>query len=159
VLTNATDMVQLPNETVFNIFDHLSLQELTVVIQQLPEGYRSYLGENGVRLSGGQRQRIAIARAILKSPRILLLDEATSALDSQSEMHVQQALKTLMQDRTTIIIAHRLSTIIDADKIAVLESGKLLAVGNHQSLLASSPLYRKLAELQFRPANKADATT
>ena len=119
-------------------------------ISQLPEAYTSYLGEQGVRLSGGQRQRIAIARAILKNPRILLLDEATSALDSESEYHVQQALETLMQDCTTVIIAHRLSTIVDADQIAVLDGGKLVALGRHQELLNSSPLYRRLAELQFR---------
>ena len=119
-------------------------------IEQLPEGYSSFLGENGVRLSGGQRQRVAIARAILKNPRILLLDEATSALDSESEFHVQQALETLMKGRTTVIIAHRLSTIIHADQIAVLEGGRLVALGKHAELLKSSDLYSRLAKLQFR---------
>ena len=119
-------------------------------IQKLPEGYESFLGENGVRLSGGQRQRVAIARAILKNPRILLLDEATSALDSESEFHVQQALETLMKGRTTVIIAHRLSTIIHADQIAVLEAGRLVALGKHAELLKSSDLYARLARLQFR---------
>ncbi|WP_206020051.1 ABC transporter transmembrane domain-containing protein [Pseudomaricurvus alkylphenolicus] len=118
-------------------------------ILQLPEGYDSELGEQGVRLSGGQRQRIAIARAILKDPRILLLDEATSALDAESEYHVQQALATLMENRTTLIIAHRLATIQHADSIAVLDQGQLVDIGTHQSLQHSSPLYRRLCELQF----------
>ena len=122
-------------------------------ISQLPEGYNSFLGEQGVRLSGGQRQRVAIARAILKNPRILLLDEATSALDSESEFHVQQALETLMKDRTTVIIAHRLSTIVHADQIAVMEDGEVVAIGTHEELLVSSALYARLAELQFRDAD------
>ncbi|WP_250657092.1 ABC transporter ATP-binding protein/permease [Alkalimarinus coralli] len=119
-------------------------------IMKLPDGYKSFLGAKGVRLSGGQRQRIAIARAILKDPKILLLDEATSALDSESEHHVQQALQTLMQGRTTLIIAHRLSTIQHADKIAVLDQGKLIDSGSHSSLIASSELYQRLVELQFK---------
>lgn len=120
-------------------------------ILKLPEGYRSHLGERGVRLSGGQRQRIAIARAILKNPRILLLDEATSALDSESEHHVQKALEALMQGRTTLIIAHRLSTIQHADKIAVFDQGKLIDVGDHLTLMQSCGLYQRLVELQFKP--------
>ena len=119
-------------------------------IMQLPKGYDSDLGEQGVRLSGGQRQRIAIARAILKNPDVLLLDEATSALDAESEQKVQRALESLMQNRTTIIIAHRLATIRNADVIAVLEQGKLIAQGTHDELLLSSPLYRRLSELQFQ---------
>lgn len=119
-------------------------------IRQLPEGYASFLGEKGVRLSGGQRQRIAIARAILKNPRILLLDEATSALDAESESQVQLALQELMQQRTTLIIAHRLSTVLHADRIAVLDKGQVVAQGTHRQLLGSSPLYKKLASLQFR---------
>ncbi|KOE93424.1 ABC transporter ATP-binding protein/permease [Vibrio parahaemolyticus] len=119
-------------------------------IKKLPEGYYSFLGERGVRLSGGQKQRIAIARAILKDPKILLLDEATSALDSESEHHVQQALEALMKGRTTLIIAHRLSTIQHADKIAVLDNGELVDVGNHQSLMQSCELYQRLVALQFK---------
>ncbi|MDN3612358.1 ABC transporter ATP-binding protein/permease [Vibrio ostreicida] len=118
-------------------------------ITQLPQGYHSFLGERGVRLSGGQRQRIAIARAILKDPDILLLDEATSALDSESEHQVQQALEALMQNRTTLIIAHRLSTIKHADNIAVLEHGRLVDRGDHESLMQSCPLYQRLVSLQF----------
>ncbi len=118
-------------------------------ISKLPQGYNSDLGEQGVRLSGGQRQRIAIARAVLKNPKILLLDEATSALDAQSEQKVQQALEALMQNRTTIIIAHRLATIRNSDQIAVMEYGQLVAQGTHEELLQSSPLYQRLSELQF----------
>ena len=119
-------------------------------IMSLPDGYSSFLGERGVRLSGGQRQRIAIARAILKDPKILLLDEATSALDSESEFHVQQALEELMQGRTTLIIAHRLSTIQHADQIAVFDQGQLVDIGDHSSLMQSSELYQRLVELQFK---------
>jgi ATP-binding cassette subfamily B protein len=119
-------------------------------IEKLPEGYESFLGEQGVRLSGGQRQRVAIARAILKDPKILLLDEATSALDAESEHRVQQALENLMRGRTTVIIAHRLATIRNADSIAVLEDGKLVAQGSHNELLERSVLYKRLSELQFQ---------
>ena len=119
-------------------------------ITQLPDGYASHLGEQGTRLSGGQKQRLAIARAILKDPKILLLDEATSALDAESEYHVQQALETLMKNRTTIIIAHRLATILHTDSIAVLERGQLVAQGTHAELITSSPLYKRLADLQFQ---------
>lgn len=119
-------------------------------IQQLPDGYKSFLGEQGVRLSGGQRQRIAIARAILKDPKILLLDEATSALDSESEFKVQQALDNLMSNKTTIIIAHRLATIRNVDQIAVLDQGEVIAIGNHEQLLKTSTLYQRLSKLQFR---------
>ena len=122
-------------------------------IERLPDGYQSFLGEQGVRLSGGQRQRIAIARAILKNPRILLLDEATSALDTRSEYQVQKALERLMEDRTTLIIAHRLSTILHAQRIAVLDHGRLVGIGTHEELLQSSELYAGLARLQFRAAS------
>ena len=118
-------------------------------IQRLPDGYQSDLGEQGVGLSGGQRQRIAIARALLKDPRILLLDEATSALDAESEYKVQLALDKLMKGRTTIIIAHRLATILHADQIVVLDAGERVAMGSHQDLLNSSELYARLARLQF----------
>ena len=124
-------------------------------IRKLPQGYQSHLGEQGVRLSGGQKQRIAIARAILKDPEVLLLDEATSALDAESEYQVQLALQELMENRTTIIIAHRLSTILHADQIAVLDHGRLVATGTHNSLLRECDLYRRLANLQFNSEDVA----
>lgn len=119
-------------------------------IEALPEGLDTFLGERGVRLSGGQKQRIAIARAILADRPILLLDEATSALDSNSEQIVQRALERLMQNRTTIMIAHRLSTVINADRILVLQQGKIIASGTHQQLMSSSELYQQLARLQLQ---------
>jgi ATP-binding cassette, subfamily B, bacterial len=121
-------------------------------LRALPSGYDTFLGERGTRLSGGQRQRMAIARAILKDPPILLLDEATSSLDAESERLVQSALAELMRGRTTLVIAHRLATVLKADRIAVLEAGRLVAVGSHAQLLRSSPLYARLAALQFDAA-------
>jgi len=123
-------------------------------IEQLPEGYQSFLGEQGVKLSGGQKQRLAIARAILRDPKILLLDEATSALDAQSEHYVQQALDELMKGRTTFIIAHRLATVRHVDRIAVFDQGQLVDFGSHDELLENSDLYRRLAELQFQVEEK-----
>ncbi|HEU5046928.1 MAG TPA: ABC transporter transmembrane domain-containing protein [Rickettsiales bacterium] len=121
-------------------------------LEKLPDGLDTHLGEKGVRLSGGQKQRIAIARAMIRNPRILLLDEATSALDSENEHKVQQALERLMQGRTTLVIAHRLSTVQNASRIAVINEGKLEAIGKHEELLAKSPLYARLAKLQFKVA-------
>lgn len=118
-------------------------------IEQLPEGYRSFLGERGVRLSGGQRQRIAIARALLKNPPLLLLDEATSALDAESERLVQQALDAAMAGRTTIVIAHRLATVQKADLIVVVDQGKIVGTGTHSTLIAQQGVYANLAKLQF----------
>ncbi|MBK9124575.1 MAG: ATP-binding cassette domain-containing protein [Chloroflexi bacterium] len=125
-------------------------------ITELPDGYDTIVGERGVRLSGGQRQRVAIARAILKDPRILLLDEATSSLDSESEHLVQEALARLMTNRTTLIIAHRLSTVRIADRIAVLEKGRLTEIGSHDELMAADGLYAHLYMMQFREAEAAD---
>ncbi|MCW5588027.1 MAG: lipid A export permease/ATP-binding protein MsbA [Legionellales bacterium] len=119
-------------------------------IQELPQGLHTRIGDKGLLLSGGQRQRLAIARAILKNAPILILDEATSALDTESELHIQAALQNLMRDRTTLVIAHRLSTIENADKIIVLDKGRLVEQGNHQSLLALNQVYAHLYHLQFK---------
>ena len=118
-------------------------------ILALPEGYRTFLGERGVRLSGGQRQRISIARAILKNPPLLLLDEATSALDAESERMVQAALEAAMKGRTTLVIAHRLATVQRADRIVVMEAGRIVETGTHLALVATGGLYARLAALQF----------
>jgi ATP-binding cassette, subfamily B, bacterial len=131
-------------------------------LRALPAGYDTFLGERGTRLSGGQRQRIAIARAVLKDPPILLLDEATSALDAESERLVQAALGELMRGRTTLVIAHRLATVLKADRIAVLDAGRVVAVGSHVQLMRESPLYARLAALQFNAAaelQRADSLT
>ena len=121
-------------------------------ISKLPDGYDTFLGDRGVRLSGGQKQRIAIARALLKNPRLLLLDEATSSLDAESERLVQQALEEAMKGRTTIVIAHRLATVKKADRIIVMENGQIVEVGNHTSLVNNGGLYSHLAQLQFTDA-------
>jgi ATP-binding cassette, subfamily B, bacterial len=121
-------------------------------IEKLPQGFDTHLGEKGVRLSGGQRQRVAIARALVRNPKLLLLDEATSALDSENEHLIQKALEQLMKGRTTFVIAHRLSTITRADQIVLMNEGRIEALGSHHELLSRSPLYARLAELQFRTA-------
>jgi ATP-binding cassette subfamily B protein len=127
-------------------------------IRALPEGYQSFLGERGVRLSGGQRQRISIARAMLKNPPLLLLDEATSALDAESERVVQAALEAAMQHRTTLVIAHRLATIQKADRIVVLDAGRIVDIGRHEELINRDGLYAKLAAMQFGLKDEAATT-
>ena len=121
----------------------------TEFIDRLPEGMDTFMGERGVRLSGGQRQRLSIARALLADRSVLLLDEATSSLDAASEHFVQLALARLMQDRTTIIVAHRLATVQNADRIVVLDEGRIIASGTHDQLVREKGLYARLAALQF----------
>ncbi len=127
-------------------------------ILRMPQGYATVIGEKGFRLSGGERQRLAIARALLKDAPILILDEATSALDAESESLVQEALGNLMEGRTVLVIAHRLSTIRRANRIAVLEDGRITAVGSHEELLVSSPTYQRLYQLQFRDMPEANGS-
>jgi subfamily B ATP-binding cassette protein MsbA len=139
-----------PEATREQILDAATAANAHEFIAKLPDGYSTVVGERGSKLSGGQRQRIAIARAILKDPRILIFDEATSALDTQSERLIQQAMERLMKNRTSFIIAHRLSTIQNADIILVMDQGRLAESGTHAELLAKGGLYSRLHELQFK---------
>ena len=118
-------------------------------IMQLPEGYDTEIGERGVKLSGGQKQRLALARAILADPRILILDEATSSVDAEAEFLIQQALERVLKNRTSLVIAHRLSTVRDADKIIVLDQGRIVETGKHEELLQRDGLYSQLYQRQM----------
>ncbi len=138
-----------PNATEAEVWAAAEAAHADVFLRQLPDGINSFLGEAGTRLSGGQRQRLAIARAILRDAPVLLLDEATSALDSESERLVQHALEGLMHGRTTLVIAHRLATVRNADRIIVMDGGRIVAEGTHDALIAGGGLYAKLARLQF----------
>jgi ATP-binding cassette, subfamily B, bacterial MsbA len=139
-----------PNASDAEVLEAARAANAAEFIERFPDGFQTVVGERGVKLSGGQRQRVAIARAILKNPRVLILDEATSALDSESEALVQDALERLMQTRTTFVIAHRLSTIRNANRIIVLEGGRVKESGTHEALLRQGGLYATLYEMQFR---------
>jgi ATP-binding cassette, subfamily B, bacterial len=141
-----------PDATDDQVMDAARAAHAHDFIQKLPEGYGTFLGERGVRLSGGQRQRISIARAILKNAPLLLLDEATSALDTESERAVQAALEEAMRGRTTLVIAHRLSTVVNADRIVVMDAGRVVDAGTHGELMARNGLYARLASMQFDQA-------
>ena len=138
-----------PNSTEEEIISAAKSAAADSFIAQLPNGYDTVIGENGYSLSGGQKQRVSIARAFLKNAPILLLDEATSSLDTESESLVQEAIKKLMKDRTTLVIAHRLSTIINADQIIVLDDGMIVESGTHEELLSKNGVYKKLYEREF----------
>ncbi|MCH8986458.1 MAG: ATP-binding cassette domain-containing protein, partial [Acidobacteria bacterium] len=145
-----------PNATDDDLRDACVAAHADEFITSFPDGYDTIIGERGVKLSGGQRQRVAIARALLNDPRILILDEATSSLDSESEAIVQDALDVLMKGRTTFVIAHRLSTIRNADKLVVLNNGRIEQVGTHQELLENGGLYADLHRLQFATQSVED---
>jgi subfamily B ATP-binding cassette protein MsbA len=137
-----------PDRADEDIIEAASAAHALDFIRQLPEGFNSIIGESGAKLSGGQQQRISIARALLKNAPILILDEATSSLDTESEREVQKALENLMRNRTTLVIAHRLSTIRNADRIIVMQQGKIIEEGNHEQLLANKGVYEMLHDMQ-----------
>jgi ATP-binding cassette subfamily B protein len=138
-----------PDASNDEVMEAARLARVDEFAERLGEGFNTHVGERGVTLSGGQRQRVAIARAVLRSAPLLLLDEATSALDAESEQYVQAAFEELMKKRTTLVIAHRLATVRNADRIVVLDGGKVVATGTHAQLMKKGGLYARLAKLQF----------
>ena len=144
--------IKYANESASNeeVYEVARLSNCNEFINNLPQKYETLIGENGVRLSGGEKQRISIARAMMKKSPIVLLDEATSALDSETEAKIQEALKILTKDKTTIVIAHRLSTILNSNKIYVINDGAVVDSGNHQDLLNNSKLYKNFYEKQIQ---------
>jgi ATP-binding cassette subfamily B protein len=143
-----------PNASQEDVFQASRMANIHQFIEQLPDGYQTVVGERGLKLSGGEKQRVAIARVILKNPKILVFDEATSSLDSHSEQIILSSLATVAQQRTTLVIAHRLSTIADADNILVLENGRVKEQGNHRQLLAKNGLYATLWNIQLQEKNE-----
>jgi ATP-binding cassette, subfamily B, bacterial len=139
-----------PDATDADVIRAAELAYAAAFIAALPQGFDTQVGERGITLSGGQRQRIAIARAILRDAPLLLLDEATSSLDAESETQVAAALADLMRERTTLVIAHRLATVLSCDRILVMEDGRIVEQGTHQTLAAGGGLYARLAKLQFQ---------
>jgi ATP-binding cassette subfamily B protein len=152
VLFNETILYNLAygrtDATQAEIEDAARIAHIAEFIGQLPEGYQTVVGERGLKLSGGEKQRVAIARAMLKRPRILVFDEATSSLDSQTEQAIQETLREVARDHTTLVIAHRLSTVVDADRILVMDEGRIVEQGTHQALLAQQGVYQQMWLLQ-----------
>jgi len=145
-----------PDSTDTEVLNAINMAHLDKFIQQLPKGVETLVGERGLKLSGGEKQRVSIARALLKRPPIMVFDEATSSLDSQSEAAILEAIQEISGNYTSIVIAHRLSTIINADKIVVLEQGKIAEVGTHADLMKNTGLYAKLWQAQQNTANKQE---
>ena len=137
-----------PEATDQEVIEAAKIANAHSFISNLPQGYETNIGDQGNKLSGGQKQRLSIARAVLKNPPIMVLDEATSALDTESEKLVQEALENLMSNRTSLVIAHRLSTIQKADKIVVMQDGKIIEIGTHKELIDNESTYKKLVEMQ-----------
>jgi ATP-binding cassette subfamily B protein len=146
-----------PGATEQEIIAAAKLAQVHDFVMRLPDGYRTRVGERGLKLSGGEKQRVAIARTILKNPRILILDEATSALDTRTEQEIQAALRGVAEGRTTLVIAHRLSTVVDADEILVLDQGRVVERGSHAALIAAGGLYAEMWRRQSEAVAAAEA--